>query len=897
MRILRVAVLGVLASCITTHATAPTAVSVPYRITQVTLASGLRAVSEVAPDFGTAGAALVVQAGSADEPPGKGGLAHLVEHLVFQGKHEGESLLGRLMTLGAGKWNGMTSWDQTTYFAFGPESSFGALASLLAEVVDDPLAGVDDATLDHERQVVLNELHSRAENGTPKEAFGLLAAEVFPPEHPYARPSIGTEDSIRSLTLADVRAFAKEHYKPTAAILALSSPVSFEEQRSMLSRIEALHGWPPATIDARPSRRVADTAGPPHAALVTRELNVSTPSLWVGWSMPSRTSAHVDAAQLLLTVVEGTFWDHVYDHDPDIAYVNAYIHPGVDASLFYIVATLKEGVDPQSSADSLLRTMMHGFGEGTYLGASLGIYKRNVATSLLGDEESIVSRTINAATSVALTGSASFLRSRADRIIGLQSGTVSDFYRRYLGADRAHVVLIRPSATRPERGSLPGAPPGIEIGGAPAAQEALAPSDPDVAGWMRSPHVAEARRATLDNGLEVVVVPRPGAPFHSLIVAYHGGEANEAKHGAAVASLWAKQRFKVSAATWGVGYWDRVSMDSTFETLRAAGSDLELTLKELANEHDLRVFWPPPQFSTRVDAFERQDRFPDAVFDRRLKAALFGAHPYGHTTTSADLRAVSPKDVYQFVDAIQQTGNGIAVLVGDVAPDTAMASLSAALGKDGGSRALASSVAPPPALEDAAAGPGERLTVTDRPGSDSGRMVFRCLVRRVDRNALGAAHVIANALQGLFFGELRSLTAESYAISTSVQLLRSGGAVIGVNADVDEMRLPLAVGAVRRWVEEPVFSWLNDDTVARARRSAASEYNLSLDTSGALAGAIVGMWNLGWPIDTIDRIPEQVLAARRDDLVGLLDACRANWVLGLLGNKAHIIDAVAGWNP
>lgn len=900
MRMLRVAVLcalALLASCITAHVTAPTVSAVPYRIQQFTLASGLRAVAEAAPDFGVAGAVLVVETGSADEPPGKGGLAHLVEHLVFQAKHDGKSFWDRLQDSGAGNFNASTDWDLTTYHAFGPASAFPSLVSLLAEVADDPLAGVDDEAFEHERQVVLNELHSHAEDGTPGEQFGALSGAVFPADHPYAHPIVGTEESIRGLTLDDARQFAKEHYKPNRAVIALTSPTSYEAQSGLLTKIEASHGWAPAAPEPRAIRRTADATTSGRPSLVTRDLNVSNPAIWVGWSLPSWIAPQSDASSVLLSMVDSTFWYHVYDHDTDIAYVTASIESGLDASEFVVQATLKEGANPQASADSLLRTMIHGFGEGTYLGESLGFYKRTVATRLSGAEAFVIPRTMNAAASLAVTGSPTFLRSKADRVVALDSGSVSDFYRQYLSADRAHTVFFRPST----RGRASTVAAGIPVGGEGGNHEQVsggpAPSQQDVEGWMRSPHLAEARQATLDNGLQVVVLARPGAAFHSLILAYHGGVANEPTPGAGIASLWSKQRFRISSATWGVAYWDGVEPDVTYETMGAPGTDIGLTLRELGNEHDFRVFWPPDQFRSRLEAYKRQDRFPDTMFTRRLKRALFGAHPYGRTTTNADLEAVLPKDVYQFMDAIRSPNNGIAVLVGDVDPAAAMATLSAQLGSARAPAGPAPTAAPPPPLGESAAQPGQRIVVQDRPGSDSGRMVFRCLVPRVDAQALGATGVFAQALHNLFFGELRRRTAESYTVRTHTEYLRNGAAVIDVASDVDEGRLPLAVNAVRRWVEQPAGDWLNERVVTEARQGQARRFNLSFDSSQELAWQIVNMWNRGWPIDTFDHLPEQVMATKPADLAPLSDACKANWVLGFLGNQAPIVAAIGGWNP
>jgi predicted Zn-dependent peptidase len=415
---------------------------------------------------------------------------------------------------------------------------------------------------------------------------------------------------------------------------------------------------------------------------------------------------------------------------------------------------------------------------------------------------------------------------------------------------------------------------------------------------MHSLGVGEARRATLDNGLQLVVLPRPGSAFHSLVVAYHGGVADEAVPGAGVASLWAKQYLRNAPATWGIAYDQVVDLDTSKEAMRAAGSDLALTLDEFAYEREYRVFWPPEQFSTRLEAFEKHDGFPDALFERRLRAALFGGHPYGRWTTAAELHDVPPKAVNAFLDNIRSPTNGIAVVVGDLEPASAIEVLSSKLGR--GSRpseTAAPALAAPPPLERAAVAPGHRIVVQNRPALDSARMEFRCALPRVGPDEWGSADLLAWAINNAFFGALRERAAISYGVSATVRVWRGGTAIVDVGGDLDPDRLPLALRAIRRWVEGSPTGLMDDEGLERARSDFARVFNLSLGTDADLANAVVSMWNLGWPIETLDRLPDQVLATRREDLARMLEHCQGNWVLGLLGDEARIRSALGGWSP
>ncbi len=412
---------------------------------------------------------------------------------------------------------------------------------------------------------------------------------------------------------------------------------------------------------------------------------------------------------------------------------------------------------------------------------------------------------------------------------------------------------------------------------------------------MVSPGLADARNVTLSNGLEVVIVPRPGSPFHSVVVAYHGGRADERVHGAGVASLWAKQRMGV--VSWGVDYEDRVASDMTFETLHAAGSDLAATLRQLHQKNDFRVFWPPEQFTSRLEAFQEEDDAPDSVFERRMDRALFGIHPYGRDLVRTDLQAVHAKDVYAFLDAIRRPENGIVVVVGDVDPKAAVAMIGAEFGRSTAEPEHAAPLPAVPPLELAATAPGRRLVIQNRIGSAEVRMNFRCALPKIESQTSGAAWLFGTALGNSFEEELREKTATSYGVGSTLETLRGGTSIAEVNADIDYAHLPFAMTALRRFIEQPDGPFIDDAWMARSRSAVARGFNLHFGTTMQLASRIASFWNFGWPLETLDRWPAEIASADIATVTRIADHCRGNWVVGFLGDESRIRDAAAGWNP
>jgi predicted Zn-dependent peptidase len=413
---------------------------------------------------------------------------------------------------------------------------------------------------------------------------------------------------------------------------------------------------------------------------------------------------------------------------------------------------------------------------------------------------------------------------------------------------------------------------------------------------MQPPNLELAQQTTLPNGMAAVVIPRGGSPFHSLIVAYHGGRGMERRPGAAIASTWAREHIFLTSGAWTIAYRAGISRDSTYELLGATGPDLALTLRRLEQAHSFRVFWPPDELASRLGVLAKEDQAPDGVFDHTLDEQFFGHHPYGIPTTAAALRAVTPSDVYKYIDAIERPANGIAVVVGDVATAPTLQQLASDLGR--GEPAPRKEVPIPPAHESVEAPSGGRLFVVNRPGSDTAKVAFRCALPQATSDDWGKTEVFSNLMGSNLLTELRERTATSYGVSNDLVLLRGGTTFLAIAADVDHGHLPIAIAALRHFVGGAPASLVDASALTVARAETAAQFNLRFGTPEDLAWAIVDTWNRDWPIQTIDALPGQVEATRVEDLTRLVEHCQHNWVLGILGDEARIRTAIGGaWRP
>lgn len=175
-----------------------------------------------------------VKVGSVDETPGKTGLAHLFEHLMFKGteKYGPKEFFNRLEAKGA-EVNAYTTRDYTVYYqSFTPE--------LLPEVIElesDRLAHlkVSEELLKTEAMVVLEERKLRTENspeGKIQEALWGLAFSV----HPYGNPVIGYPEDLIKMSVEDLRGFFKKYYQPGNITIVITGQFNPKETAKLIEK-------------------------------------------------------------------------------------------------------------------------------------------------------------------------------------------------------------------------------------------------------------------------------------------------------------------------------------------------------------------------------------------------------------------------------------------------------------------------------------------------------------------------------------------------------------------------------------------------------------------------------------------------------------------------------------
>jgi zinc protease len=226
----------------------PDAASAAPTIEHFALANGMEVV--VIPDHRAPVATHMVwyRNGAADDPAGKSGIAHFLEHLMFKGTPENpKGVFSEIVAELGGQENAFTSVDYTAYFQRIDKAHLGRMMQLEADRMVNLV--LEDGEVASERDVVLEERRMYYDSDPAAQLYEVLSSTLFS-HHPYGTPVIGWEHEIEGLSREDALTYYRRFYTPENAVLVVAGDVAREEVRVLA---EASYGRLPRR-NAAPER-------------------------------------------------------------------------------------------------------------------------------------------------------------------------------------------------------------------------------------------------------------------------------------------------------------------------------------------------------------------------------------------------------------------------------------------------------------------------------------------------------------------------------------------------------------------------------------------------------------------------------------------------------------------
>ena len=277
----------------------PAAPVIGATVTGFRLANGMEVV--VVPDRRAPVVTHMVwyRAGSADEPAGKSGIAHYLEHLMFKGTkaHPGGEF-SKIVTRIGGQENAFTSHDYTAYYQRVAKEHLGLMMELEADRMQNLV--LDPATAAPELKVVLEERSMRTDND-PSAKLGEAVDAALHPNHPYRIPVIGWRSEIEALTVPDAFAFYDRYYTPNNAILVVAGDV---DEATVRDLAEKTYGKVPRRAEPGERHRPKDPESVVTRSIVLADERVNQPSWRRIYEVPSSRTAAPGESEALDLVAD-----------------------------------------------------------------------------------------------------------------------------------------------------------------------------------------------------------------------------------------------------------------------------------------------------------------------------------------------------------------------------------------------------------------------------------------------------------------------------------------------------------------------------------------------------------------------------------------------------------------
>ncbi|MBK9035854.1 MAG: insulinase family protein [Myxococcales bacterium] len=644
--------------------------------------------------------------GSKNEPRGRSGFAHLFEHLMFQGsEHHAGEFFEPFELVGATDQNGTTNSDRTNYFENVPTTALDMALWMESDRMGHLLGAIDQAALDEQRGVVQNEKR-QGENQPYGQVFDLLGAASYPEGHPYHHTTIGSMADLDAATLDDVKNWFRSWYGPNNAVLVLAGDIDVATAKVKVARY--FGDIAPTASVPKMKPQIAARKASTRAEVADQ---VPQTRIYRVWNVPGAGTVDADRLQVLAFVLGGarsSRLDRRLLHaDKLVDRVSAAAWASELGGTFFISADVKAGGDP-AAVERAIAEELAALVKAGPTAAELAQAKTVIAANFTRGLERIGGfggKADTLAECAVFTGKPDCYKASLKTIAGVTPAQLKAVGKRWLSKGD-HTLVVQPGARTPlvEPAAIPDLPP-TKVAAADRRLKAVA-SDVDRSKGVPTTDTFPAlvfptvARATLSNGLKVVLAERHGLPLVQLtldvvgagtssdpagkqgLAAFAMGMLDEGAGGYSALALG--DRIEALGARLGAG----ASLDQASVSLAALTSNLEPSLAVMADVL-LRPTFDAAELervrATWLAGLQQEKARPSSLARRAMAPLLYGAgHPYAAppsgTGTEASIEALTRAELQAWVKARLTPDQATLIVVGDTTLAELTPKLEAALG-------------------------------------------------------------------------------------------------------------------------------------------------------------------------------------------------------------------------
>jgi zinc protease len=743
--------------------------------------------------------------GSKNEKPGRTGLAHLFEHLMFNGsEHFKDEWFRSTEKVGATDLNGTTSDDRTNYFQNVPKDALDYMLWLESDRMGHFLGVFTQEKLDEQRGVVQNEKR-QGDNQPYRVAWKLITENVWPKGHPYSWEVIGSMEDLSAATLDDAKTWFKTYYGAANATLVIAGDVKADE---VLQKVKLAFGnipaGPPLT---RQSAWIAKRTGTHRQRAHDR---VPAARIYKVWNIPgygNQTATHLDvAASILGDGQNSRLYQRLVCVDKTATDVSVDAHQSEIAGLFFIVATAREDRHiPQINAaidEELARFLNDGPRR-----EELSRVKTQAEANFIGSLERIGGfggkSDMLAMNSVYLNDPSYYLVRQED-IQSARAYQIREAAKTWL-SDGEYQLTIEPYP---------------QFHGETNTIDRTKVSVPLLQPQAHFPAISHAK---LRNGLHVVLAPRPGVPMVKMSLISPRGFTSDPVGGAGTARLTmnvlpestrhhSAERLAARLALLGASISASASLENSSVSLSALKKNLEASLSYyvavIAEPGFADVDFQRLQ-AKQVADIRRETREPMSMAMRLMPYVLYGpqsayGRPLSGNGFERDVSGLKREACVQFYHQTFTPATATLLVTGDFTREEMLTKLERSMGHW--------KIATPHAVARPATYPTYRptlspsITLIDKPGAGQSVIVAANLAPPRDMNSHLACELMNQVLGGAFTSRINmnlreekhwtygarsaivsSLAVRPFYVSTQVQTDKTVDAMHEIAKEINDL--------------------------------------------------------------------------------------------------------------
>jgi zinc protease len=604
--------------------------------------------------------------GSKNEKPGKTGFAHLFEHLMFGGsEHAPGRYIDAMENVGATDLNGTTNSDRTNYFENVPTSAVDFTLWMESDRMGHLLGALDQKALDLQRGVVQNEKR-QGENQPYGVTEQLLTQNTYPAGHPYSWTTIGDMADLDAASMKDVQEWFKTYYGPSNVVLVLAGDIDAKTAREKVTKYFGdIPAGPPV---AHQQVWIAKMTGTHRQVVQDR---VPQARIYKVWNIPEYGSAEGDYLDLVSDCLSSgkssRFYKRLVYEDQIATDALAFTDLGEIGGQFYVRATARPGQSIAQVEKELDEELARFVKSGPTPEELQRVKTQYEAEFIRGIERigGFGGKSDRLAKNQAFLGSPDAYKISLKRVRLATAEDLRAAAQHWL-SDGVYILEVDPfpdyktSSAGADRGKAPdtGTPPELKL--------------------------PKLQRATLSNGLKIILAERHEVPLVNFTLATDAGFASDASTTPGTANLAmqvltdgtrTRNALQISDELESLGATLRGSsnLDLSFVSLSALTAKLDPSL-DLFADVVLNPSYPETEVKREqklaLAGIEREQNTPTTLALRVLPALLYGAdHPYGNPLTGSGTKESVAKltrgDLVKFHDTWLHPNNSTLIVVGD----------------------------------------------------------------------------------------------------------------------------------------------------------------------------------------------------------------------------------------